>query len=64
MKRPSIGSLALLVLVAAAGCASAPAPDASGNDEARRQAVERAARVHGVTVVWINAPRRAPAAGS
>jgi hypothetical protein len=28
------------------------------------QAVERAARVHGVTVVWINAPRRAPAAGS
>ena len=64
MKRPSIGSLALLVLFAASGCASVSAPDVGGNDEARMQAVERAARVHGVTVVWINAPRRAPAAGS
>jgi hypothetical protein len=55
---------ALLAIGALAGCASAPtSAESNGLDNARMQAVERAARVHGVSVVWINAPRKAPAPG-
>lgn len=52
-----------------AGCAplspsTASQPGAGEIDYAKMAAVERAARRVGVTVLWINAPRKALAQGS
>jgi starvation-inducible outer membrane lipoprotein len=59
----------LLASIGLAGCASAPPPSVASSgwdeiDNARVAAVERAARVAGVQVVWVHAPRKAVAAGS
>ena len=60
--------LAALALIALAGCASqpAPAPQASVYDDvdhARVAAVEQAATLHGVKVLWINLPHKSAAGG-
>ena len=54
----------LCAVVALGGCASPGSREAVQTDEARIQAVERAARLHGVTVVWINEPRKHAGPGS
>ncbi len=55
--------LAALALIALTGCAALPAPSpqalrADDIDLARMAAIERAAALHGVKVVWVHAPRR------
>jgi hypothetical protein len=52
-----------LVLSIAGGCASAVHSSTEGAfddglDRARMAQIERAARAHGVTVHWVNPPRR------
>ena len=60
--------LAALALVALAGCASLPAPSTQASvyddaDHARIAAVEHAAALHGVKVLWINPPRKSVSGG-
>jgi hypothetical protein len=58
--------LAALALIALTGCASLPAPQASGYDDtdhARMNAVEQAATLRGVKVYWVNAPRKSSVGG-
>ena len=59
--------LAALALIALTGCAAlpAPAPQAASADIdlARMAAIERAAALRGVKVVWVHAPRRNAAGG-
>ena len=55
--------LAALAVIALTGCAAlqAPAPQAARADDidlARMAAIERAAALRGVKVVWVHAPRR------
>jgi heterodisulfide reductase subunit A-like polyferredoxin len=55
--------LAALALIALAGCASLPASVYDDVDHARVAAVERAATLHGVKVLWINLPHKSAAGG-
>ena len=56
--------LASLALIALAGCASAPQASVYDNtDHARMAAVEQAAALHGVKVLWINPPRKSAVGG-
>ena len=54
--------LAALALIMLAGCASLPAVY-DDVDHARVAAVEHAATLHGVKVLWINPPHRSVAGG-
>ena len=60
--------LAALALIALAGCASLPGPSTQASvyddtDHARIAAVEQAATLHGVKVLWINPPRKSAVGG-
>jgi hypothetical protein len=58
----------LLAAIGLAGCATAPPTTTSADtivtDQAKMSQIERAARSSGLTVIWINAPRKVAPAGS
>ena len=60
--------LAALALLGLVGCAALPAPMTGASayddtDHARVAAVEQAAMLQGVKVLWINLPRKNPSGG-